>query len=192
MEVADFDGDGRPDLAVTLYSANEIALWRGDRDEGFVEVERFPSRGRLPQKIEIADMNGDGKPDLIVSHRHGDDSIVIFYGEGDFAFGLSQELRFGKTRGAIEYEIVDIFAGDLNGDERPDLIAVCRAIKTVIVLISISKKGVVPLRFEEERYAFDEGEPAAVCIGDFNRDGRVDIAVALDKTGEVVLLLGKE
>jgi len=192
IEVADFDGDRRPDLAVTMYSANEIALWKNDRDEGFIEVERFPSRGHLPQKIEVADMNGDAKPDLIVSHRHADDSVVIFYGEGEFKFGLSQELRFGESRGAVEYEIVDLVAADLNDDKRPDLVVVCRAMKTVIVLLSTSKTGVVPLTFKEERYVFEDGEPAAACVGDFDRDGQVDIAVALDKTHEVVLLLGKE
>lgn len=191
VKTADFDGDGTPDLATTLYSTNEIALWRGDPSGRFTEAARFSSRGRLPQKILIADLNGDAKQDLIVSHSHADDSIVIFFGDGGFKFSVSQEIMLGKERRAIEYGIKDIVVADFNRDGKADLAAACHDARKVVVLINTSKDNRVPQSFSRETYRYDDARPQVLCVSDFNVDGKPDLGVALWDANSVALLLGR-
>lgn len=190
VKVADLDSDGQNDLAVALYSANDIGLWRGDGKGTFLPVSRFSSRGNLPSKIQIADVNGDGHLDIIVSHCYTEDSIVIFYGDSSFMFGTSQEILLGKDRDILEHEIRDIAVGDFDGDGRPDIAAACYGSGQVSVLINGSSDKTIPQTFTRENYTFKGGKPRALCTADFNQDGALDIGVALWNSDSVSLLLG--
>lgn len=191
MATGDFDGDGKADLAVTLYSDNEIALLRGDGTGAFTLVDRFKSRGNLPHKIRWADINKDGKNDLIVSHAHADDSIVVFFGNESFSFPLSQEIILGDSRQKLEFEIRDMVVADLTGNGRVDIALACHEASAVILLKNTSKGTDYPQSFSQEVYRFDGGRPHALCIGDFNQDDHPDLAVALWEADAVALLLGK-
>ena len=191
VAIADLDGDGKLDLVTAMYSSGIVAVWKGDGAGGFTEVNRFSSRGNLPQKVRVADINGDGKPDIIVSHCSSDDSIVIFYGEGDFNYSLSQEIHLGKDHRAMEHEIRDIIVEDFNGDKRKDIAAACFASNQVMILVNESSNAAIPQQFEKESYSFKEGHPRALCVADFDKNGRADLGVALWGTNSVALLLAK-
>jgi len=190
VKAADFNGDGVLDLAVALYSSNEVGIWKGKGDGSFEAATRFSSRGRLPSKIQIADINRDGKPDIVVSHCYSDDSIVIFYGEGTFSFSTSQEITLGADRNVLEHEIRDIVVTDFNGDKKPDIAAACFASRQVAVLINESSSSALPQTFRRETYTFAEGRPRALCTADLNKDGGVDLLVALWEENAVAFLLG--
>jgi len=190
VRAADLDGDGKLDLAVALYSSNEVGIWKGNGDGTFAPAARFSSRGRLPNKIQVADVNRDGKPDVVVSHGYSDDSVVIFYGEGSFSFSTSQEIVLGPDRNALEHEIRDLVAADLNGDKKPDIAAACFASKQVAVLINESPGSAIPQTFRRETYAFENGRPRALCTADLNKDGGTDLLVALWDQNAVAFLLG--
>ena len=191
IAAGDFDGDGKMDLAVTLYSDNEIAILQGDGSGAFTLVERFESRGKLPHKIRWADINNDGKNDLIVSHAHADDSIVLFFGDKDFSYPLSQEITLGDSRERLEFKIQDLVIGDFSGNGRLDIAVACAEDSSVLLLKNTSSGPGYPQTFSRETYRFKGGRPHALCAGDFNLDGRPDIAVALSEAGTVALLLGK-
>ncbi len=192
VALADFNGNGRLDLAATLYSSHEVGLWRNDGASGFEPVARFPSRGKLPHKIRVADVDGSGELDLVVSHCHGDDSVVIFYGGGDFEFAISQEIVLGENREAIEHEIRDLAVADFTGNGRMDIAVACYASSQVVVLINESESGGAPQQFRRVVYSFERGRPRALCVADFNGNGRKDIAVALWEVNAVTLLLGAD
>lgn len=188
LALADLDGDGHMDLAAAMYATAEVALFKGDGKGGFTEATRFASRGRLPTTIHVRDMNRNGKPDIIVSHAHSDDSIVIFYSDGPFSFPMAQELMLGKDRAVLEHEIRDLAIADLNNNGRLDLAAACHASARVVVLFNESETGALPQHFRQEHYPFNDGRPRALCIGDFDKDGRPDIAVALWESNAVGLM----
>lgn len=192
VQAGDFNEDGRPDLAATLYSANRVALWKGDGAGNFGPVEQFASRGALPHKLQVADLNGDGHLDLAVSHCHASDSIVLFFGTGDFRFSLSQEILLGDSREVIEHEIRDILVEDFNGDGKPDIAAACHASGKVIVLINSTSDDRSDCKFRTEKYTFD-GRPRALCAADFDRDDKLDLGVALwgGSADSVAILLGR-
>lgn len=186
----DFDGDGETDLAVLLYNVGEIALLKGDGQGGFELEEHFPTHGNLPTRLKCADINGDGKDDLVVSHCYADDSFTIHYSSKPFRYDLTQEIVLGSKRDAVEHEIRDLVVTDLNGDERPDLALACFESRTVRVFLNTSKDHSVPQTFAEEIYTFKDARPRALCVADFNGDGRLDLGVALWEANAVALLLG--
>ena len=189
VDAADLNGDGTLDLVTAMYSSHEVAIWRGDGAGEFEPVTRFPSRGRLPHRIRAADMNDDGRQDVVVSHCYGDDSVVIFYGDGDFGFATSQELVLGENRNAVEHEIRDMVVADFTGNGRPDIAVACYASSRVTVMLNRSENDSLPQRFEMEHYPIERGRPRALCVADFNRSGRSDLGVALWEANAVALLL---
>lgn len=191
VKLADFNHDAHLDFAVTLMATNEVAIWQGDGTGSFKEAERFSSRGRLPHRIQIADINQDGQKDLVVSHKHSDDSIVVFYGTGKFSFGVSQEIMLGSDRNVLEEEIQDITIGDFNNDGFPDIAAACFSSERVVVLTTDNSKNKPFLEFAQQSYQFKGGQPRALCASDLNRDGKLDIAVALWGLNSVGLLLNE-
>ena len=188
LALADLDGDGNEDLAVTMYATAEIALFKGGGNGGFAPQGRFKTRGSLPTTVLIRDMNGDGLPDIVTSHAHMDDSIVVFYGDGPFSYSLSQEIMLGKHRDVLEHEIRDIAIADLNGDSRMDIVAACHASGSVAILYNVSADATPRQQYHTETYHFSDGKPRAVQVADLDNDGRPDIAVALWGTNSVGLL----
>lgn len=190
--LADFDKDGHADIAVAMYAANEVALFKGDGKGAFTEMRRFATRGRLPNRVRVADINRDGIPDIIVSHRYSDDSVVIFYGDGGFQHSVSQEIVLGTDRDIPEHEIRDMLVEDLDGDGRPDIAVACFASGKIIALINESTDNARAQRFRREIYAFEQGRPRALCVADFNKDEKKDIAVALWDVDSVGFLLNRK
>lgn len=191
LSVVDLDGDGHSDLAITMYSSNEVTLWRGNGDGTFVELDRFSSRGKLPHKILAADFDKDGELDVALSHRHADDSVVIFYGAGNFAFHDSLEMTLGNNRGLVEYEIQDLIAGDFDQDGDVDLAAACYAANQVVVFVNQGNHFRSSQLFRKETYIFKKGKPRALCASDFNGDGKIDLGVVLWEADTIAFLLGK-
>jgi len=191
VALGDFNRDGHSDLAVAMYANSEVALWQGDGSGQFAPVTRFPSRGRLPTCILADDVNGDGKTDLLVSHSFTDDSVVVFFGDGDWGFGLSQEILLGEDRDVLEHEVRGITTGDFDGNGSRDIAAACAASGEVRVMLNLGPGETSKISLAHERYKFETGAPHAVCTADFNQDKRDDLAVALWHENAVALLLSK-
>jgi type II secretory pathway component GspD/PulD (secretin) len=76
IAVADYNVDGRPDLAVTAQGDNSVALLLGIGDgtfSSFVEL----ALGTAPDSCASADFNGDGIPDLAVTNNQSNDVSII-------------------------------------------------------------------------------------------------------------------
>jgi len=77
VTIADFDGDGLPDIAVTCRFSDDFSILTGLGDGGFSEEERFDA-GTEPWAIIAPDLNRDGAPDLVITNRiDGDASVMI-------------------------------------------------------------------------------------------------------------------
>ena len=196
---ADFNGDGRLDLAVTNYSSNNISVLLGDGRGAFSPAPGSPisvGSHRLGA-VAVGDFNRDGRPDLVVGDQFG--GVYVLLGNGTGTFTLAPGSPF-----ATEFGVTFVAVADLNGDGKPDL-AIARAHGDLIpgtggvnppayqlpfavaVMLGNGAGGFTaaagsPLTVGEE--------PLWVAVADFNRDGRPDLAVANGASDSVTVLLG--
>jgi hypothetical protein len=193
LAAGDIDEDGDLDLVVTMYTSGEVTVWDGVETGRFEESARFLSRGRLPHACALDDIDGDGHLDIAVSHAHSADSLAIFYGDGDGGFPVSQLLELGDDPEAVEHDLRDLVAADLDGDGRVDLAAACAGPSSQVLVFLNASDGPGPQEFSTERYRYDpdEASPHALCVADLNNNGKQDLAVALWKANAVALLLGR-
>jgi len=142
----------------------------------------------LPNSSVLADFNGDGKLDL--ASALGGSDVGVAPGNGDGTFQATRYFRadpdpfFPTTLAAV--------VGDFNNDGRPDLAISTFSTDAVSVLLNTSEGG--GLSFAEPITHGAGAEPVFLAVGDFNRDGRLDVAtanIAADAESSVGILLGR-
>ena len=116
----DFNGDGKPDLAVANgYPSSTVSVLLGKGDGSFQAAVNYPA-GYLPLSVAVGDFNGDGKQDLAVTNTGWDpytnSSVSILLGKGDGTFLPAVNYAAGAGRRSVA-------VGDFNGDGKLDLAA---------------------------------------------------------------------
>ena len=165
IAAGDFDGDGDPDLVlVQRGEANNYFLNRGDGT--FEAAVELPGAFQTIQ-VAIADLDGDGLQDLVFSNRGGQ-GLPIYRGQP--GGGFSGPVLLG---GELEMEIRAVAVADVTGDGSPDLLA--GGMEAPSLLFPNDGSG----GFEEPvRFGSDADVVFGIDTGDFDRDGRLDIAIA--------------
>jgi hypothetical protein len=110
VKAADFNGDGKIDLAVGTEQGIFFFAGKGD---GTFQAPVETSTPFSVIRTSLGDFNGDGKPDLAIT-GNGDLSVSIAIGNGDGTF--QTPLPFEAT-----YYPRGFTAGDFNGDGSLDL-----------------------------------------------------------------------
>lgn len=82
--VADFNADGRLDLAASNADTNSVSILLGTGKGGFGPPVSYAA-GAQPEFIVVADFNRDGKPDLAVGLSLST-TVAILMGNGDGTF----------------------------------------------------------------------------------------------------------
>src|ERR1041384_2455653 len=107
---ADFNGDGRADLAATR--GDDVLIMLGD-DAGNFGAPRSFSAGTASRDIAVGDFNRDGRADLAVSNVASKD-ISILLGDGAGNFSAPANIAAADTP-------TSLVAADFNGDGKLDL-----------------------------------------------------------------------
>jgi FG-GAP-like repeat len=84
LAAADFNGDGRLDLAVASEGAEDVTIFLGDGRGGLRRVSAYPA-GPSPTEIAVADFDRDGHLDMAIAN-HGTPRVTVLLGDGRGAF----------------------------------------------------------------------------------------------------------
>jgi hypothetical protein len=177
--IADFDGDGKRDVALADDAGRAMIVRLGNGDGTFRPEVEYPIGGEGSFVVVAADVNMDGKVDLVVANR-GSDGVSVLLGRGDGTFRAPIVAGTGAGTGPYALAI-----GDFNLDGVPDVVTANYQSSTASVLL-----GVGDGRFEAPLDAGNTGNISyGVATGDFNRDGRPDFAVCNAASNDVVVRL---
>jgi hypothetical protein len=182
LALADFNGDGIPDIAVANIAGNNVAVLLGNGSGGFAAAPGSPfAAGSEPGSVIAGDFNGDGFADLAIANTTGNNvSVLLGNGAGGFTGAPGSPFAVGT-------EPVLIVAADFNGDGIQDLASANIAGNNVSVLLGNGTGGFMPSNGGP--FATGTG-PFALAVGDFNGDGAVDLAIPNFGSNNVQVLLG--
>jgi sugar lactone lactonase YvrE len=179
IAVADFNGDGFPDLAVANESGS-VSILIGNHDGTFSATPASPitvSGGA--ESIVVGDFFNDGIQDIAVAGTSG--QLTILQGDGGGNFGTWGSLSIGPVNGPYAVTV-----GDFNQDGNLDIAIANSSSGNVLVLLN--KGGFSG--FTSSSTAKFGSEPSAVAIADFNGDGIPDLAVTDAFKNNVTILYG--
>jgi hypothetical protein len=175
VRLADLTGSGRLDAIVTDDASGSIEVLAGKGDGSFEKPVSYPAIAH-PVAITLGRFGGDGRTDIAVASTKGV-ALLVSDGSGHFAAPVSIEL--GKQLEALT-------AADLRGEGHDDLVA-ANADGTVTVLLGDGSGHFRALAAVKA----GAGALSSVIAGDFNHDGKADIAITHAGASKLTVLLGR-
>jgi FG-GAP-like repeat len=178
LNAADFNGDGRPDVATINGTSSNVSVFLRQAGGGFAQEAGSPvAVGSGPSGAAVGDYNGDGRADLAVSSFVGGDVRVQLRQPGG-GFALEgAPIQLGATHA--------VATGDFNSDGRLDLAATTTGGQVVLLVRNPQNTG-----FAEQPPRFTTGaSPVAIAVGDYNGDGLADLAIANRGSDTATILL---
>ena len=210
VATADLDSDGKLDLAGANFDSDDISIFWGNGDGSFSVSANLGVGGASIEAsvaLAIADVNGDGQADILTANQAGN-TVSVFLNLGERQFAAAIEIPTGTGP-------EDLVVADFNGDRVPDIATADLLDDTVTVLLGNNDGTFSPLSVCSNQPAHlcrnnDDcvaggsclpkavqvgTEPTALAAADFNRDGKIDLAVAnsaggLSFAGSLMMLEG--
>ena len=177
VNIGDFDGDGKPDLAIAHGGNPFMSVLRNLSSIGNIsfqaKVDFALAGGQSSTFISSSDLDGDGKLDIAVVN-YAPSTISVFRNTATAgaidASSFAAKVDFTTGIGPFSLAI-----GDLDGDSKPDLVAANYSSPTndISVLRNTSSSGSISFATKVDFVV--ASAPISVNIGDMDGDGKLDL-----------------
>lgn len=155
---ADLNADGKNELLISGVAFNGLSILKNSN--GKVEEKKLQTGTAFSQSVAI-DLNNDSYPD-IAAFNINDNSLQFFYNNSRGEFKLTRTIE-------LQHPISSLQAFDFNSDSYSDLLFIGGNELQIIFGDSVSgyhRTGTIKTNLKPDKFIW----------GDFNRDGKFDIA----------------
>ena len=184
--LTDLNADGKPEIVscgiqnVSL-SITTNASTPGNFNFGVTTVLSAGTSGLL----QVADFDGDGKPDIAASFDYYFQPTPTFFRNT----GTGGKLAFSPVVISKDLAPTAVLAGDLNGDGKPEFIAVDPGFQRLAVMVNTSSPGTIS--FNKDYFIANRDAQSGigttdsfsqVAAGDMDQDGKTDLIISTNGT----------
>lgn len=186
LALGDFNNSGKPGLAVAGFQSSDVTILQGNGSGAFTPASTFAYTQNFPTVgLASGDFNGDGNLDLAASSGGSGLAIVVLLGYGDGAFNRVPSSPFG-----LSHAVSSIAVGDFNGDGKLDLALSGSDLSTGAGSLTIFLGNGDGTFTQASNSPMAVAASYSVVVADFNRDGKLDLALGNYGTNTVTILLG--
>ena len=185
---ADFNHDGNLDVATSNAGTNTATILLGSAT-GALTLQAAQATGTNPIAIATADVNSDGYPDVVAfdSPTGSTGQVDVLLGNGDGTLQAAQSTSEAFKPGTLAA------VADFNRDGKPDIALAQQNTNQASVLLN----NTLPTAYPDGRSTAPANKLTVgygnfadgVAVGDFNKDGQLDIAVSYLQDNAVRVLL---
>ncbi len=187
--VADFNADGKADLAVANAKDGTVTILLGNGDGTFTPASGSPiTVGAGPDALAVGDFNVNDIPDLVVANgKAGTVTVLIGKGDGTLKATAASPITVGTNPDAVA-------VGDFNGNGEPGIVVANGGSNNIMYL-----QGNGDGTFKGPVSTAVGSAPSALAIGDFignysastpTLSGNLSVAVANAGSNNVTVLIG--
>jgi hypothetical protein len=163
--VGDFNGDGKPDLAVADSGDGKVSVLLSAGRGTYGTAHEYLIGG-APSALVTGDFKGNGKLDIAVVN--GTKEVTILWGNGAGEFLTKSTFEVSASPAGL----VGLVAGNFNGHE--DLAAFDESGGLEVYVLLNNGSG----EFATQNLLVAPGPVSALAVGDLNNDGKQDLVVA--------------
>lgn len=182
VAVADFDGDGKQDIAAANSVDNTVSIIRNSSVSGSTSFQfkvDYPTATN-PQAIAVGDFDLDGRPDIVTANFTNSGSISILRNTSTLgiSFAAKQDISMGSFTSSVA-------VGDLNRDGKLDIVVTNANSNNVSVLLNnaVGTIGFAP------KVDYTVGNfPLSVVVGSTDGDLHLDIAATASSGNAITVL----
>ena len=178
----DFDGDGRPDVAMIGNLTGGVQLFRNTGSGATVSfgTAQTVTGGNLPAGITTADLDLDGKTDIVVSGGSGGFLNVLRNTSTGSPFSFVNHSLYTFS------PLGEVMIADMDGDGLEEIVCVSSYANVVYIYKNTSQPGYI--QFEPARILSAGNGPSGLCIADVDGNSKPDLIISSEYVNRLMIL----